>query len=283
MKSAIERRMEIANIVGLHGKAHVDELSRLFNVSGSTIRADLRFLEQGGFIIRSHGVAIMNKGALTEFLKAKKTPVAEETHSVEQPGKERTSLVIKDEEEVVVHTTPASHAMGQVLMSLLEPSDTVYIDANEMIRQSLKTISEINPVVMMTNDIQLMSEMVHRDNLKIIMPGGIVNPSTMKFTGSQVIDNVKRYRFNKAIIKIDGFNKKLGFFAKTEFEADLAKLLCRLSEEIIIVASTEQLSSSDIFWIGETNIADVLITEHDIARDLVEYFETNLVKVITPT
>lgn len=44
MKSAIERRMEIANLVGVRGKVSVGDLAEYFGVSGATIRTDLRFL-----------------------------------------------------------------------------------------------------------------------------------------------------------------------------------------------------------------------------------------------
>ncbi|EEZ6660258.1 TPA: DeoR family transcriptional regulator, partial [Escherichia coli] len=53
MKSAIERRMEIANLVGVRGKVSVGDLTEYFGVSGATIRTDLRFLESMGHIVRS--------------------------------------------------------------------------------------------------------------------------------------------------------------------------------------------------------------------------------------
>lgn len=43
MKSAIERRMEIVNVVNLEGKARVEDLAEKFNVSSVTIRSDLSF------------------------------------------------------------------------------------------------------------------------------------------------------------------------------------------------------------------------------------------------
>ncbi|WP_038930035.1 DeoR family transcriptional regulator, partial [Yersinia pestis] len=58
MKAAIERRMEIFNIVTQQGKARVEDLAERFNVSSVTIRSDLSFLEKNGYIVRSHGSAI---------------------------------------------------------------------------------------------------------------------------------------------------------------------------------------------------------------------------------
>ncbi|WP_299019833.1 DeoR/GlpR family DNA-binding transcription regulator [uncultured Photobacterium sp.] len=271
MKSAIERRMEIANIVGLQGKAYVEELSKLFNVSGSTIRADLRFLEQGGFIIRSHGVAIINKGPVSKFATK---PHADFT----QVQSERSSAAEFEKGEK--HDLSFIDSIGGILQTLLKSNDTVFMDGHDMIRQAMKAVPDLGPVVVMTNDINLMSNLIHHKNIKVIMPGGIVEPESMKFVGSQVLSNLKRYRFNKSVIKVDGFNKKLGFFAKSEFEADMVKLLCELSEEVIVVTESKQLTSSSTFWIGDIDIIDTLITDQGISQDHIDYFETNSVKVI---
>lgn len=48
VKAAIERRMEIFNMVTQQGKARVEDLAERFNVSSVTIRSDLSFLEKTG-------------------------------------------------------------------------------------------------------------------------------------------------------------------------------------------------------------------------------------------
>ena len=56
---AEERQQHIARIVEEHGRARVAELSRLFSVSGVTIRKDLDLLEQRGRLVRTHGGAVV--------------------------------------------------------------------------------------------------------------------------------------------------------------------------------------------------------------------------------
>lgn len=46
MKAAIERRMEILEVITRQGKARVEDLAERFNVSSVTIRSDLSFLEK---------------------------------------------------------------------------------------------------------------------------------------------------------------------------------------------------------------------------------------------
>lgn len=73
MKAAVERRMEILDMVNQQGKARVEDLAELFKVSSVTIRSDLSFLEKNGYIVRSHGAAIPNTGFIAELSIHEKT------------------------------------------------------------------------------------------------------------------------------------------------------------------------------------------------------------------
>ena len=55
---AEERKQSIVNIVNEKNRMQVAELADLFNVTGSTIRNDLRELENEGLVTRTHGGVI---------------------------------------------------------------------------------------------------------------------------------------------------------------------------------------------------------------------------------
>ena len=54
----LKRRLKIAEIVAAQGEIKVDDLSAQLGVSGVTIRGDLSYLEQQGYLKRSFGGAI---------------------------------------------------------------------------------------------------------------------------------------------------------------------------------------------------------------------------------
>ena len=64
---AIERRSGIRNLLKQDGHVRVAELSRRFNVTDETIRRDLEKLERDGFVIKSHGGAIINENTSIEL------------------------------------------------------------------------------------------------------------------------------------------------------------------------------------------------------------------------
>ena len=54
----LKRRLKIAELVDRQGEIKVEDLSALLGVSGVTIRGDLSYLEQQGYLKRSFGGAI---------------------------------------------------------------------------------------------------------------------------------------------------------------------------------------------------------------------------------
>ena len=59
MASTVDRRDEIVRIINENGKAKVEELSEVFQVSLVTIRNDLNYLEDRGLIHRVYGGALV--------------------------------------------------------------------------------------------------------------------------------------------------------------------------------------------------------------------------------
>lgn len=62
----LKRRLKIAEIVATQGEIKVDDLSAQLGVSGVTIRGDLSYLEQQGYLKRSFGGAIATPSPLNQ-------------------------------------------------------------------------------------------------------------------------------------------------------------------------------------------------------------------------
>lgn len=59
---AEERQEKLLSILREKRKVAVSEMCEVFNVSGATIRADLRQLEEAGMLTRTHGGAVLRTG-----------------------------------------------------------------------------------------------------------------------------------------------------------------------------------------------------------------------------
>ncbi|WP_232061023.1 DeoR/GlpR family DNA-binding transcription regulator [Vibrio taketomensis] len=255
MKTAIERRLEIANMVGVRGKMHVDELAEYFNVTGATIRADLRFLDENGYIVRSHGFALVNRDVLSKL--------AMSATSKSQSG-----------------NSDFSQSVAHSFYNGLEDKSTVFVDSSPLIRKSLKQLKDLKGATVITRDLNLIQNLPHITDCKFFVTGGRVNTEFMKMTGSYMINSLKQYRFNNVLIHVDSFNTKLGIFSKSEFDADMIRLLCDLSEKITVIVESSAFHHNDSFWTCETSKIDTVITDYNLDDETRKSLELNNVRII---
>ena len=255
MTTALERRMEIANLVGVRGKMHVDELAEYFNVTGATIRADLRFLDDNGYIVRSHGYALVNRTVLSQLAM-----------SATSKRQGKTS----DFGELIANTVYCG----------LEERSTVFIDSSSLIRKSLRHLTDLKSSTIVTRDLNLIQSLPQIKDSNFFVTGGRVNTELMKMTGSHMIRSLKQYRFNSAIVKVSSFNPKLGVFARSEFDADMIRLLCELSEKIIVVVESEAFNNNDAFWACEPSNIDMVITDCNLDDEVEDSLALNNVRII---
>lgn len=255
MKTAIERRLEIANMVGVRGKMHVDELADYFNVTGATIRADLRFLDENGYIVRSHGFALVNRDVISKL--------AMSATSKNQSG-------ANDFHQYVASSFYRS----------IEEKSTIFVDCSPLIRKSLKHLKDLKGSTVITRDLNLIQNIPQITDCKFFVTGGRVNTEFMKMTGSHMINSLKQYRFNNVLIHVESFNTKLGVFSKSEFDADMIRLLCDLSEKVTIIVESSAFNNNDSFWTCEPNKIDTVITDYNLDDETKKSLELNNVTIL---
>ncbi len=252
MKSAVERRMEIVNVVNRDGKARVEDLAAQFDVSSVTIRSDLSFLEKNGYVVRSHGAAIPNTGVIAELT----------VHE-----KRRQNAGIKS-------------LIGQAAAKLIESGDTVILDSGTTTREIASSLKSLEDVVVMTNGLDVAMELASAPGIEVLMSGGVLRKNALSFSGSQAEHSLKNYRFDKVFLGVDGFDLRAGITTHNEQEASLNRLMCEISEQIIAVADSSKFGKRSCHMIREFGNIDILVTDSDIPEDYVQGLREMKVDVI---
>ena len=163
MKAAVERRMEILDMVNQQGKARVEDLAELFKVSSVTIRSDLSFLEKNGYIVRSHGAAIPNTGFIAEL-----------------------SIHEKRGQNAGIKTL-----IGKAAATLIKDGDTVILDSGTTTREIATHLKSRENVVVMTNGLDVAMELANTSGVEVLMTGGVLRKSALSFSGSQAENSLR--------------------------------------------------------------------------------------------
>lgn len=173
----------------------VTELTKILNISESTIRRDLNTLAEMGKLNKVHGGA---------------TAIEQERHTVEE------DVEIKSLKNMEEKSKIAEYAAG-----LVGEDDFVFLDAGTTTE---KMIDYLVPTkaVFITNGIVHVRKLTQK-GLRAYLLGGELKLSTEAMVGSAAIDALKAYNFTKSFIGTNGIHEQYGFTTPDMAEAMIKK------------------------------------------------------------
>ena len=196
---AEERQQHIARIVEEHGRARVAELSRLFGVSGVTIRKDLDLLEQQGRLVRTHGGAV----------------VAGRT------GAER-AFDIRERLQ-----RPEKDAIGRAAAAMVVDGESIALDASTTALAMARHLAARGGwlhLTVITNGLRIAAELAGHPGISVAMPAGFVRWEALSLVGPLSEGLFDRVNIQRAFMGAAGFSLEAGLTDATEEEAQIKRL-----------------------------------------------------------
>lgn len=179
----LKRRLDIAEIVRKKGEVKVDELSELLNVSGVTIRQDLTYLEQQGYLKRSFGGAIYlapdGAGINT------KVPV---------PTSMQNSYDCNDI-ELITHC-----------LNYINDGDTLFLGHGHLVRKLIPFLHTKKSITLVMNDIVNAELAKEFTQAEVIMTGGILLDNNVIQDNNAINFILNQYTISLFIVEIATIN-----------------------------------------------------------------------------
>jgi DeoR family transcriptional regulator, aga operon transcriptional repressor len=236
MTTTSQRRQRILQMLMEQGSVQVSELSPSFNVSTVTIRNDLGFFEEQGLVTRTYGGAYL------------KSPAAQESGSPRYP--------VPDADVAV--------RLGAMAAERVRPGDTVLIDAGPVTRQLAKSIRRMRGLTVMTNGLDVLSELADAEGIQLICTGGMLNRTSLCFHGAQAEQGLDGYRFDKVFLNVDGFGIREGITSRDESEARMKRRMIDFAATCIVVADSSVFGRTGLHRIAQADQVDTIITDQDL-------------------
>lgn len=234
MQLVDERRKAILDTIERDGRALSVELARALNTSEDTIRRDLRDLDIAGLLRRVHGGAV------------KRIPG-------EPPLSER------DKRE------PARRAaLALAVSSLIEPSDTVLIDAGSTNLALARSLRDGCAAAIVTNSPQIALALDGFQRTRIVLIGGSYSPQCGAALGPQALAAIADMRPTIGFIGVCGLDPQQGLFGADFDEAQLKRSMFAACGRRVVMVLTERLQRSAPFAIAPLRELDVLAVEPDL-------------------
>ncbi|WP_058990258.1 DeoR/GlpR family DNA-binding transcription regulator [Anaerococcus rubeinfantis] len=170
-----EKRIEIIlNILKKQRQISNKFLITNLNVSESTLRRDLDYLEKRGYIKRVHGGAILA--------------------NIEFEEKSYDKNVVSNIESKIKIAKKASREIFD--------SKYIYLDAGTTVHQIIDYLSK--DIIVVTNGIMHLEKLA-KNNIKTIFLGGNIKSKTNVVIGEQALENLLKYSFDLCFIGANGY------------------------------------------------------------------------------
>ncbi|MDI9258618.1 DeoR/GlpR family DNA-binding transcription regulator [Alicyclobacillus sendaiensis] len=228
---ADERKARIAQHVLAHQRATVSELAQMFQASESTIRRDLQELEEQGVLRRTHGGAV-----------AKEIAAFEPTWS-----------------EKRIQNQEAKMHIAALALELVRPGQVVLLDAGTTTYELARQWRH-EGVTVVTNSLDIASELRSRRELELVLLGGQFRAKTGAFVGPFAERMLDELHVDIAFLGANGVDFR-GFTTPNLQEAAVKRAMVRCADRAVLVADRTKLDQIAFVRVATWDEIDTWISD----------------------
>lgn len=236
-----------------NGVISIDELGEKMNVSYSTIRRDIEELEAQNSLKRIRGGAVSNKLAT----------------SYEPPFLARQDMFLDEKRKI-----------AKAARSLINPNETLILSGGTTIHEFAKTLGDVSPLYVATNDLMSAIELSHFNNVDLIVLGGKARNNHFSLNGYFTENMISQIHADKAFIGVDAVDFNTGFMHFSIEEVSASKLMIKASREVIVLCDHSKFNKVAFVNICNFEDVDLLITDSGISKDSLSKLDEIGVKVL---
>ena len=245
--SRYRRWNELLELLAAAGQLQVEEAAKSLGVSAATVRRDFDELAGQQMLTRIRGGAVAQGVTYDLPLRYKS-----EKHPSE---KQRIAAV-----------AAGLVRPGQVA-GLNGGTTTTEVARALATRPDLSSGTPAPAVTIVTNALNIATELAVRQHIKIVATGGVARPQSYELTGPLATGVLEQVALDIAFIGVDGIDAAAGATAHHEGEASINQLMSRQSARVIIVADSSKAGRRAFARICTAREIDTLVTDAAIPDD----------------
>lgn len=230
-----ERQEEIIKILKKEKKVFVDELSKKFNVSKTTIRTDLTQLEERKLLHRTHGGAILPS----------------------KTGDYRTF------EQKRIINLKLKQKIAKIAINFVEDNDTIAIDSGTTSFEFAKMLLNLKGLTIIINDFNIAKFLKDNSDFKVLFVGGFINKELNATMGDFAVDFLNNLKVDKVFVACESFDIKHGFSTPHENQAIWKKNLLNTGKEKYMLIDSSKFNKISTYRFARTDKFDYIISDKD--------------------
>lgn len=226
-----ERKYKMVQYLQENHRASVQELGEAFGVSDSTVRRDLKELEDAKRLKRTHGGAVSLQSVNFE------------------PNMVDKEDSFREEKERIAKRA----------VEMIHSGDTILLDSGTTTLPLARELKNMSGIRVITNSVIVLSELRDCRNIELSIIGGLLRPDTLAFVGPIAERSLDMVRVDKAFIATNGLDLKEGVTTPNLTEAAIKRKMIEIAKQVILLADHSKIGN-----IAYAKFADVSEIDHCI-------------------
>lgn len=225
------RKQYLLATLAQQGSLEVTSAAQHLGTTPLTIRRDLTQLAADGLVVRTHGGAVLPGVVKNPVAFARKSTA----HAAEKA------------------------AICQLAAAQISAGDTIFIDCGSTTFPLCPLIRHL-PLRVVTNSLPVLFDLVG-SAVQVVLAGGEVDAERQAMHGLVAVEQLKRYRVDKAFLGVDGLSLRHGLSANSEAEATITLAVAGVASQVYLLCDASKLEQDKYFQVAPLSLINTLITD----------------------
>lgn len=233
-----ERENEILTLLNETEYATVEYLAKKMNISSSSIRRDLKNLEERGLVNRSYG------GVKLAAATGKCIPFSLRSHE----------------------NSPQKKQIAKAAASLINVGDVVFLDGSSSAFFTAELLPAISGITVITNSIDIMS-CLSRYDIKAYCTGGTLTAENRTvLVGGYTQNFLRNIRADIVIFSVQAVNSDGDFFDCYPEEVAVRNIMMQNAKRRVLLCDSSKWNRRSTFYQGNVRDIDYIVSDRDLNR-----------------
>lgn len=252
MKNITKRHQFILERLKSKGQITIPELIDLTQVSGVTIRKDLKFLEDKGLIFITRGGASLTN-----------------PYTIDRPIYEKATINADQKKKI-----------AQAAVKLIGENDAIIIGSGTTVFEFAHHLHPAKPLTVITPAIKVTMELCNRPNVEVLQLGGLIRANSSSVAGAYAEYMLDRVSCGVLFIGVDGIDFDFGFSISNLTEANINQKMIDASQVVVVLADSSKFGKRGIGKICELEQVQYIVTDQGVSDNVVKELQERGIKVI---
>lgn len=238
-----KRIQQIYELIKRDGQVQISELSKMFNVTEMTIRRDLESLSVMYHIVRTHGGAML--------------PTGEE--SIELPYERR-----------VVSQEAQKKRIAMKALALVKSGQTIFLDSGSTTYYMAENIDNGKDNIVITNGLNLSSELLKRQNLSVVLIGGNLRRNTLSAAGPLAEQQISQFRVEIAFLGANGLGQDGQVYIGNVAELGIKRAIMKIARIKYLLVDSSKYGHESLLHYAGVDEFDGIIIDSELPEEKVK-------------